>query len=107
MITFLYAILLMAIMGFGVGLGLSIASKKFEVKEDPKVKEVLNALPGANCGMCGYAGCAAYAHAIVEQHASFDLCVPGRKGGVGEKVKEIMTKASSENTNTQKQTASH
>jgi electron transport complex protein RnfB len=107
MITFLYAILLMAIMGFGVGLGLSIASKKFEVKEDPKVKEVLNVLPGANCGMCGYAGCAAYAHAIVEQHASFDLCVPGRKGGVGEKVKEIMTKASSENTNTQKQTASH
>lgn len=94
MITFLYAILLMAIMGFGVGLGLSIASKKFEVKEDPKVKEVLNALPGANCGMCGYAGCAAYAHAIVEQHASFDLCVPGRKGGVGEKVKEIMTEKS-------------
>ncbi|MGC8545261.1 MAG: RnfABCDGE type electron transport complex subunit B [Athalassotoga sp.] len=107
MMTFVYSILILGIMGFGIGLALSVAAKKFEVKEDPKVKEIIKVLPGANCGMCGYAGCAAYAHAIVEQHASFDLCVPGRKGGVGEKVKEIMTKGDSENTNTQKQTASH
>ncbi|MCL4408073.1 MAG: RnfABCDGE type electron transport complex subunit B [Thermotogae bacterium] len=107
MMTFVYSILVLGIMGFGIGVALSVAAKKFEVKADPKVEEIIKALPGANCGMCGYAGCAAYAHAIVEQHVSFDLCVPGRKGGVGEKVKEIMTKASSENANTQKQTASH
>ncbi len=107
MMTFIYSILVLGIMGFGIGLALSVAAKKFEVKEDPKVEEIINALPGANCGMCGYAGCAAYAHAIVEQHAAFDLCVPGRKGGVGEKVKDIMTKQTAENANSQKQTASH
>jgi len=107
MMTFIYSILVLGIMGFGIGLALSVAAKKFEVKEDPKVEEIIKVLPGANCGMCGYAGCAAYAHAIVEQHASFDLCVPGRKGGVGEKVKDIMTRQNAENTNSEKQTASH
>ncbi len=106
MMTFIYSILVLGVMGFGIGIALSVAAKKFEVKEDPKIEEIIKALPGANCGMCGYAGCAAYAHAIVEQHASFDLCVPGRKGGVSEKVKEIMTKTNQENTNSQKQAAS-
>ncbi len=91
MMTFVYSILVLGIMGFGIGLALSVAAKKFEVKEDPKVEEIINVLPGANCGMCGYAGCAAYAHAIVEQHASFDLCVPGRKAGVSDKIKDIMS----------------
>lgn len=110
MITVIFSILLLGIMGFGIGIALSVAAKKFEVVEDPKIKEVINALPGANCGMCGYAGCAAYAHAIVEQHAAFDLCVPGKKGGVGEKVKEIMTKPSDQkntDSNVQNQPASH
>ncbi|MGC9212191.1 MAG: RnfABCDGE type electron transport complex subunit B [Athalassotoga sp.] len=91
MMTVIYSIILLGIMGFGIGLALSVAAKKFEVKEDPKVEEIINVLPGVNCGMCGYAGCAAYAHAIVEQNASFDLCVPGRKAGVADKIKEIMS----------------
>lgn len=91
MITFIYSILVLGIMGFGIGIALSVAAKKFEVKEDPRVEKIINVLPGANCGMCGYAGCAAYAHAIVEQHASFDLCVPGRNGGVSDKIKAVMS----------------
>ena len=50
---------------FGLGLVaailLSIASRVFYVKEDPRVEAVLEVLPGANCGGCGFAGCEGYA----------------------------------------------
>ena len=36
---------------------LAVASRVFHVEEDPRVQAVLEALPGANCGGCGYAGC--------------------------------------------------
>ena len=35
------------------------ASKKFEVYEDPRIAQVQEVLPGANCGGCGYPGCSA------------------------------------------------
>ncbi|MDU4374262.1 MAG: ferredoxin, partial [Bilophila wadsworthia] len=35
---------------------LAVASRVFHVEEDPRVQAVLEALPGANCGGCGYAG---------------------------------------------------
>lgn len=41
-------------------------SRKFAVKEDPRVKDVQQCLPGANCGGCGFAGCAAMAEALVK-----------------------------------------
>ena len=91
---FVYSIVLLGAMGFIAGLGLSLAAKKFEVKEDPRVEKILGVLPGANCGMCGYPGCSAYAHAIVEKGAPYDLCVPGKKNNVAEKIKKIMEEKS-------------
>ena len=44
---------------------LYIAAKKFAVREDPLIGEVEELLPGANCGGCGYSGCAAFARACV------------------------------------------
>jgi len=77
----------------GIGLLLSLilafADKKLAVKEDPRVEEILEALSGANCGACGYAGCAAYASAIVNENASLDLCKPGGSDTL-EKISEIM-----------------
>ena len=35
---------------------LYIVSRRFAVKEDPRVKDVQECLPGANCGGCGFAG---------------------------------------------------
>ena len=43
---------------------LYIVSQKFRVEENPKIAEIEALLPGANCGACGYAGCADYAKAI-------------------------------------------
>lgn len=45
---------------------LYVCSKKFAVHEDPRIGQVTSALPGANCGGCGYPGCSGMASALVE-----------------------------------------
>ncbi len=45
---------------------LSMANKKFRVKQDPRIEEITEALPGANCGACGFGGCSAFAEAMIE-----------------------------------------
>ncbi|MEG2172616.1 MAG: Fe-S cluster domain-containing protein [Desulfovibrionaceae bacterium] len=57
---------------------LAVASRVFYVEEDPRVEAVVEALPGANCGGCGYAGCEGYATAVVNDPAiAANLCVAG------------------------------
>jgi len=68
---------LLAVLGVGFGAGLAVAAKRFHVEMDPRVEEVLAALPGANCGSCGYAGCAGYAAAVVKGEAPPNACTPG------------------------------
>lgn len=64
---------------FGIGavcaLTLSIASKIFYVYEDPRIALVEGHLAGANCGGCGYAGCASAALAVVDGKARPTVCV--------------------------------
>jgi electron transport complex protein RnfB len=78
-------------LGLLFGAGLAFASKKFAVEVDPKIEEIIEILPGANCGACGYPGCSGYAEAIVKSGASaeIDLCTPGGDE-VTAKVAEIM-----------------
>ncbi|MFY9214281.1 MAG: RnfABCDGE type electron transport complex subunit B [Tissierellaceae bacterium] len=65
--------------GFGLlfGVLLSIASNVFKVEVDPKIEEVLEALPGANCGACGFPGCAGLAEAIAKGEAPVNACPIG------------------------------
>lgn len=63
--------------GFVSAAALAVAEKYFSVKEDPRIGKVADLLPGANCGGCGFAGCADYARAIVTNHAECSLCAPG------------------------------
>ncbi|MBU1006047.1 MAG: RnfABCDGE type electron transport complex subunit B [Candidatus Omnitrophica bacterium] len=70
-------ILIMSIMGILFGLGLAFASRIFRVEMDPRIERILSALPGANCGACGKAGCAALAEAIAKGDASLTSCPPG------------------------------
>lgn len=65
--------------GIGAVLGvvLAVASKIFAVKVDERVPEIVAALPGANCGGCGYAGCAAYAEAVAKGDAKTNGCTVG------------------------------
>ena len=69
------SILMMGGLGVAIGTVLVIASKAFYVYEDPKVVAIDDALPGANCGGCGFPGCNANAQAIVEGKQDVNSCV--------------------------------
>ena len=60
---------------------LTVSNILFGVKEDEKFLAIRDALPGANCGACGYSGCDGYARALSEGKISeTNLCVPGGDG---------------------------
>ncbi|HCI28970.1 MAG TPA: RnfABCDGE type electron transport complex subunit B [Fervidobacterium sp.] len=90
-----YSAILLGGLGFAFGLFLSYVGEKFKVEEDPTVMLVLATLPGANCGACGYPGCEGYAKAIVDNGDRPDKCLPGKKSGAEERIKEILSKRNS------------
>ena len=53
---------------------LAIAGIKLAVVQDKRVEQVYGLLSGANCGGCGYAGCEAFAKALVEGKAGINDC---------------------------------
>ena len=72
------SMLTLAGLGFVAATLLALASKVFFVEENPKVEALLDVLPGANCGGCGYAGCEGYAIAVLTDSAvGANLCVVG------------------------------
>ena len=87
--AYIFPILLFAVMGILAGVLLTAASKIFEVKSDPRVDEVGEALTQVNCGACGYSGCSDYAKAIVEKGEKPNLCKPGGAKSA-DKISEIM-----------------
>lgn len=62
--------------GLTAGLVLYYVAQKFKVYEDPKIDEVENVLPKANCGGCGFAGCRAFAEACVKAETLDNLFCP-------------------------------
>ena len=73
----LTAALFLLLLGLVSSIVLAIASRVFYVWEDPKVLAITDELPGANCGGCGMAGCAAAAEAIAAGRAPANGCVVG------------------------------
>jgi len=101
-LTFVGSIVELGFFALLFGAFLGFAAKKFAVEVDPRIEEVEECLPGANCGACGYPGCAGFAKAVVEGKASPNGCIPGGPevalnvskivgGEVGESVKMIAT----------------
>jgi RnfABCDGE-type electron transport complex B subunit len=62
----LIAVIVLGAIGLIAALVLFAASKKFAVYEDPRIAQVSELLPGANCGGCGFAGCGGMADALVK-----------------------------------------
>jgi Na+-translocating ferredoxin:NAD+ oxidoreductase subunit B len=56
---------------------LGVADRFLRVESDPRVDDIDDILPSANCGGCGYPGCRAYAEAVVKGEVSPDKCAPG------------------------------
>ncbi len=77
MTAYLFPVLVFLGLGLFAGVLLTVASKVFEVKTDPRIDSVNEILPQVNCGACGYAGCNDYAAAIVNDGVPANLCKPG------------------------------
>ena len=80
---------LLGAMGLIFGWILAFASKKLAVESDPRITEIIEVLPGANCGACGYPGCSGLAEAIVNGAAPVGACPVG-KAPVAAKIAVIM-----------------
>ena len=87
--SILIAVGVLGALGLVFGLVLAIASKVFYVKTDPRLDQLNECLPGANCGGCGYAGCGGYAEAVLKGEAAIGLCASGGNE-CAERMAEIM-----------------
>ena len=83
------AMVIVGAVGIFVGLFLGIAGILFKVQVNEKEEAVLAALPGNNCGGCGYAGCDALAAAIAAGEAPANACPVGGEP-VGRSIAAIM-----------------
>ena len=95
------ATLLVAAVGLFIGVFLGIAGKKFAVETDERDVKVREALPGNNCGGCGYPGCDGLAAAIAKGEAPVNGCPVGGDA-VAKVIAEIMGQ---EVVETERQTA--
>ncbi len=90
--TIVYAGLLLGALGLAFGGLLTFAARKFHVQVDERIEQVKECLGGANCGACGYAGCDAFAAAVVAGKAPVNGCAPAGEKGV-RRISEIMGQA--------------
>lgn len=92
------AVLIVAILGLVAGLLLAIASIVMAVPVDEKAVAIEEVLAGANCGACGYSGCAGYAAALAAGECEdTSLCSPGGSA-CAKAVAEIMGVAAGDST---------
>ncbi len=60
------AIVVLGLIGLISALVLYGASKRFQVNEDERLETIIDILPGANCGGCGFPGCSGFAKACIK-----------------------------------------
>jgi len=75
--TIITAIGSVTAIGLVCALMLAVASKVMAVETEERVDRLREALPGANCGACGYSGCEGYAVALARDGAAANMCIPG------------------------------
>lgn len=85
-------LVLLGCIGLFFGIGLAIAAHKFAVEVNPLIEHVVESLPLAQCGGCGYPGCEGYAIAVVtDPEVPPNLCFPGKEK-VANRVAELTGK---------------
>ncbi len=89
----LISLAVLGVTGLVAAVLLYFVAQKFKVEEDPRIDEVQEALPGANCGGCGFAGCRALAEACVKADTLDGLFCPVGGAPTMQKVGEILGKA--------------
>ena len=82
-------LLLLGLTALIFGVLIVFISRKFAVKENPLIGQLEKALPGANCGACGYASCNALAVALAAGDAAANACAVGGEA-TAEKVAKLL-----------------
>lgn len=93
--TYLIPVIILGVCGIAAGVLLTAAAKVFYVETDERIEKISDSLPQANCGACGYAGCADYADAIITKGAPTNLCRPGGADAAA-KIADILGTAAAE-----------
>lgn len=70
----LLPVIILGSLGILFGIWLSFAEKMFFVKRDPRIERIFSLLPGANCGVCGKAGCFGLAEALSRGEVDIITC---------------------------------
>lgn len=89
---------LIALSGLG-GLSavvLYLVAQKFKVFEDPRIDQVADLMPGANCGGCGFAGCRNFAEAIVKSEEMGSLFCPVGGNATMKSAAEVLGRVAAE-----------
>jgi len=89
MTPILIATVVLGGMGLLFGALIAVVNQRLAVPVDEKLAELRGALPGVNCGGCGYPGCDGYATALREQGCSTSLCPVGGDA-LAEKLAELL-----------------
>ncbi|MCK5066533.1 MAG: Fe-S cluster domain-containing protein [Bacteroidales bacterium] len=72
----IYTIITLVAIGSAAAIILYFVAQKFKVYEDPRIDEVEESLPAANCGGCGFPGCRNFAETLVKSDSWEDLFCP-------------------------------
>ena len=94
--TFIFTVVILSVLGIFLAAVLFFVAQKFKVYEDPRIDQVAAALPGANCGGCGFAGCRAFAESCVNAESLENLFCPVGGNAAMHTIAEILGKASVE-----------
>lgn len=70
----LLPVIILGSLGAIFGIWLTFAQKIFAVEKDPRIEQIFSLLPGANCGVCGKAGCFGLAEALGKGEAECISC---------------------------------
>ena len=91
----IYAVITLGVIGSVGAIILYVTSQKFRVDEDPRIALVQDALPGVNCGGCGYPGCGGFADACVKTDVLDGLFCPVGGGEAMNHIAVILGKEAS------------
>lgn len=91
--TLIYTIVILVGLGIVAALVLYVIAQKFKVYEDPRIDQVEEMLPAANCGGCGFPGCRGMANALVQEDDISGLYCPVGGADTMNRVAEFLGKA--------------
>ncbi len=94
--TIIVTIISLSLLAAVAAVVLYFVARKFYVWEDPRIDDVQEALPAANCGGCGFAGCRNFAEALVAAETFDGLNCPVGGSDVMKLIAGMLGKAADE-----------